>query len=676
VLVNKYAQSNGKGLWRKCIVLLLIAVCSTNTYAQGNAPAVTEAWPAAAAFLRFEVLPVDDSAELLTLFFTDRPDSKSYDESDVPVISLLRDTLGSPDPEVHQLRYVWVHTYAAPGLKQRVAAATPFVYSKFGNAGTTKLGIPTPVMDLSVEDDRLWKGIWSMGLKAAVFDPKIYLIETAIQTYGANRSEYLDMQFARAAMAIDMDDAFSEVPILTDSERRLLQQRFAERNRMLAPLLNNTQLERLYTKEMLEMRETCARNWELLRQRAESEGLYFEPLLLPDGTATHALLWVAREDLEMKREKAFDGRFLSISKPWGDKALLKWSGPTETQYFDSENRRVTDGPHAVRHVELIPLAIYGLDHPKIPALLVDFRKPLNAKARELSHLAFDKVGLRVSTASPIANTAIRFGRTAVRIATRRMGMDLFQPSRIGSYSQLKMVLSTNPGISSDMRLEIGRRVEHVATNPLENDLNTEVAIARGQYRALRNYALSSDGLVADLDRDRRAELTTSAHGGFSKFLLRAGGVVSFGLLRHREKEQTDTESVLEAQRRIRNQTDFLRDVVKSGPHLDVHWDIHKVRNALLDVSAGESMSRYALSETAFRIFGQSENYEVRQVALETLHQVNSTTARKRLQQIASDESLAPIWRNQSASFLGAGASKPGEERPPVVGATLLAAADD
>jgi len=227
-----------------------------------------------------------------------------------------------------------------------------------------------------------------------------------------------------------------------------------------------------------------------------------------------------------------------------------------------------------------------------------------------------------------------------------------------------------------MRLEIGRRVEHVATNPLENDLTTEVAIARGQYRALRNYALSSDGLAAELGRDRRAELTTSAHGGFSKFLLRAGGVVSFGLLRHHEKERTDTESVLEAQRRIRNQTDFLRDVVKSGPHIDVHWDIHKVRNALLDVSAGESMSRYALSETAFRLFGQSESYEVRQVALETLHHVNTTTARKRLQQIASDSSLAPIWRNQSASFLGAGESKPGEELPPVVGATLLAAADD
>src|SRR4029079_2843027 len=168
--------------------------------------------------------------------------------------------------------------------------------------------------------------------------------------------------------------------------------------------------------------------------------------------------------------------------------------------FDSENRRVSDPSSAVRQVELIPLALYGLDHPKIPALLIDFRKPLNAKARELSHVAFEKIGTRVVVGSPFANLAIRFGRTAARVATRRMGVDLFQPSRRLSYSQLKMVLSTNPGISSTMRYEIARRVERVAMNPLENDLDTEVVLARSQYRALLDYASRPDGLRVDLAR--------------------------------------------------------------------------------------------------------------------------------------------------------------------------------
>jgi len=531
-------------------------------------------------------------------------------------------------------------------------------------------------MDLSVADDRLWKNIWGLVLKGAMFDPKIFLIESAIQTYGDNRSKYLQMQFARAATAMDMDDAFSELPMLSNAERRQLQQRFAERNNRLAPLLNDSQLERFYMKGMTTMRQTCARNWELLRQRAEAEELYFEPLLLPDGTATHAILWVAREDLEQNRQKSFDSRFLSISKPWGDKALLNWKGPTETRYFDSENRRVSDGASAVRQVEMIPLALYGLDHPKIPALLVDFRKPLNAKARELSHLAFEKFGTRLVTASPLANAAIRFGRIAARVATRRMGVDLFQPSRLLSYTQLKMVLSSNAGISSAMRLEIGHRVENVAVNPLENDLTTEVALARSQYRALLNYASRPDGLRVDVNRDRRAELTASSHGDLSKFFFRAGGVATFGLYRHREEERPDSESVLEAQRRNLNQTNFLNEVVKSGPHIDVHWDLDKVRQALHDVSTNDSLSEFAMADTAFRIFDQSRDEDVRQLCLETLYQANTTAARKKLQLIAQDTSLAQVWRTRIASYLGGNASKPGEFHPLEAGISLRASGND
>jgi hypothetical protein len=662
--------------WRIAIALFLIAMCSANTFAEEAFINVREIFPTDSARVRFEVVPIDNGAELLTLFFSANPDSNLYEDDDVPLISVLRDTLGSSDPDVHRLRYLWVHTYAAPGLKQRLAAATPFAYSRFGNAATSNVGIPSPVMDLSVAEDRLWKNIWGIVLKGAVLDPKIYLIESAIQTYGENRSNYLQMQFARAATAIDMDDAFSELPMLSDAERRQLQQRFAERNNRLAPLLNDSQLERLYTKGMTTMRQTCARNWELLRQRAEAEGLYFEPLMLPDGTATHVILWVAREELETNRQKAFDGRFLSISKPWGDKALLDWKGSTEMRYFDAEGRRVNDGPNAVRQVEMIPLALYGLDHPKIPALLIDFRKPMNAKARELSHIAFDRVGKGVFTASPIANSAIHFGRIAARVATRRMGVDLFQPSRLLSYTQLKMVLASNPGISSAMRLEIGRRVESVAVNPLENDLPTEVALARSQYRALLDYASRPDGLSADLDRDRRAELTESTHGGFSKFLFRAGGVATFGRYRHREQERPDSEFILQAQRRNLNQTNFLRDVAKSGSYIDVHWDLEKVRQALRDVSATDSMSQLAMADTAFRIFGQSRDEDVRQLCLETLYQSNTPASRKRLQQIAEDTSQSQVWRTRSASYLAEDSSKPGAPHPLEVGISLRASGND
>jgi hypothetical protein len=260
-----------------------------------------------------------------------------------------------------------------------------------------------------------------------------------------------------------------------------------------------------------------------------------------------------------------------------------------------------------------------------------------------------------------------------------MGVDLFQPSRLLSYSQLKMVLSSNPGISSAMRLEIGRRVESVAVNPLENNLTTEVALARSQYRALLDYASRPDGLRVDLNRDRRAELTETSHGDFSKFLFRAGGVATFGLYRHREQERPDTESILEAQRRNLNQTNFLHDVVKSGSNIDIHWDLDKVRQALHNVSTNDSLSQFAMADAAFRIFDQSRDEDVRQACLETLYQSNTAASRKKLQQIAQDTSLAQVWRTRSASYLGEGALKPdGKDGnlPLAVGVSLRASGND
>jgi hypothetical protein len=370
-------------------------------------------------------------------------------------------------------------------------------------------------------------------------------------------------------------------------------------------------------------------------------------------------LFVAREDVERRRHDRFDNRFLSIGKPWGDEALLRWKGAREIRYFDAENRRVLSANDAARSVELIPLALYGLDHPKIPALLVDFRKPLNAKSRELSRRAFDEVGARVTTGAGLSNTMIRFGRSAASLMAQRAGMDLLQPSRFLSYAQLKTALSVSPALSEAMRDEISKRVEQVASNPLENDLDTEIELARSQYRALVDYAGQANGLRADLNRDRRAELTTSAHGSGSKFLLRLGGVLTLGLYRHREEERPELNSSLEAQRRALNRRQFLKDVAKSGADLDVRWDAEKVRNALSGAYAEASLPEDELADIAFHIFHRTHDEDTRRVCLVTLHQLDTNAARKKLAILAANTSLDVKWREASVNYLrnpGSGAS--------------------
>ena len=54
------------------------------------------------------------------------------------------------------------------------------------------------------------------------------------------------------------------------------------------------------------------------------------------------------------------------------------------RYFDADSRRVSSDTPGAEAIEMIPLALYGLEHAKIPALLVDFRDQGNPKRRELT----------------------------------------------------------------------------------------------------------------------------------------------------------------------------------------------------------------------------------------------------------------------------------------------------
>jgi hypothetical protein len=206
-LVNRRFRSKRTSHWYRMALGLIIFLMPYPVQAEVPEPSVTS--PIAAASVRFEVVPIDPGAELLTLFFTDNPDGDVESGQEVPLITVLRDTLGSADPAVHRLRYVWVHTNASPGLRQRIAAATPFVYSRVGNTRTPKNGKPSPAMDLSEPEDRVWKSLWEILLKGAIVDPRLSLLESVMQTYGENRSLYVEAQLARASTALDMEDSSS-----------------------------------------------------------------------------------------------------------------------------------------------------------------------------------------------------------------------------------------------------------------------------------------------------------------------------------------------------------------------------------------------------------------------------------------------------------------------------------
>jgi hypothetical protein len=620
-----------------------------------NAAQTTEtlAAPAAEKLFHLERKAVAGGAELLTVFGNLRgPEDKENGGADVPLVSILRDTLGDTDPENDRLRYVWMHTYTHPTFKQRLASGVPFLYRRVGNKKGAD-STPPPVIDLSSPDRDVWRRMMWAALQSIFFDPYGIAVKSAVRTFRRNADDYRKAHIIRALAILSLYEAGTEsAPVFSPVEMREIQARLMLAERTFGGIIDDSYLQRVYEKETTAWADLRGHNWELLRQRAEAEGLFFEPLLLPDGNATHAMLWVARDELETNRQRRYSNRFLNIANPWKDKRLSKWNGYTETRYLDAENRFVAADAAGARRVELIPLALYGLDHPKIPMLLVDFRDTGNAKRREMSRRLLEDVARNVLSLSKFGDIHYFLGRTVYDYVTGKRGMDINQPSRLRAYSQLKLLLSLSASLDPELREELSRRVERVSMNPLENDRASETELARKQYAALVAYAQRADGLPATLDRDRRAELVPLVHGRTGRFMLRFANLLSLGLYTHREdatperqREQLDTERRLAFHRR------FLREVSKSSPLVEVVWNMEEVRRSLRFIADYGSRADAKTSAAAARIFARTHDDETRRLCLNSLYRINNETAKAELLRIYQTAGLAPELRSLSLEYL-------------------------
>ncbi|MCA1556792.1 MAG: hypothetical protein LC747_08905, partial [Acidobacteria bacterium] len=402
-------------------------------------------------------------------------------------------------------------------------------------------------------------------------------------------------------------------------ELKEIQARLMLSQKTFGGLIDDIYLARAYEKQTSQWLDTRGHNWELLRQRAEVEGFYFEPLELPDGNTTHALLWIARSDIGTNRGRRYDKRFLNLANPWSDKRLLNWRGYAETRYFDAENRRVSAETPGARAVELVPLALYGLDHPKIPILLVDFRDNLNPKAREMSQRVLQDIARATVNFSKL-DLPYFLGRAVYDFVTDRRGMDVNQPSRLRAYSQLKLLLALNASLDPKLRDELMQSLERVSLNPLENDTEVEARLAREQYAALLDYARRpSGGLIAKLVRDRRAELTPLVHSRPERVLLRLANLTSFGLYTHREKASPEEQiATLNDARKLSHHRQFLREVARSSAEVEVQWNIADVRRSLEFIAEHGERADGKTAAVIGRIFAHTKDEEIQKLCLSGL----------------------------------------------------------
>jgi hypothetical protein len=102
----------------------------------------------------WNAIPVGDSAQLLTPFCRACNVYNSA-ERDVPLVSVLRDTLGDHTAENGRVTYVWLLMYAHPRVRQRLLSAVPFFYWRVskGSESVSEHDMAPP-MDLSAPERR------------------------------------------------------------------------------------------------------------------------------------------------------------------------------------------------------------------------------------------------------------------------------------------------------------------------------------------------------------------------------------------------------------------------------------------------------------------------------------------------------------------------------------------
>lgn len=551
---------------------------------------------------RLEVAPVADGAELITVFGRLHDPASGAQDLEVPLLAVLRDSLGDSDPANDRLRSVWILTSTRPTPWQRAASALSFGYFRAGSRSHANR-VPSPALDLASPSRSVYGNLFSDGLQALEFDPLGAAVRSTTRTYRGNSSDYSKLQAFQALATLDnLERDPASASVLPDSQLREIYSRLSLSTRTFGGLVQEQQLSKYYDKKTSQMQQNRGHNWELLRQRAELNGLIFEPLAVESGSPSEALLWIARADLAARDERSFDGQFLSIANPWTDDRLMHWTGYTQLRYFDSDRHSVPPGTPGARAEEMIPLAFYSLDYPRVPLLLADFRDSLRPKRREMVSQGASSIVTGVFGLTRFGNPSFFAADAAWTFVRGRHGATVNRSARLEAYSEAREFLSVDCGLDPALQVELQRRLDHLALNPRENDVSHEAHLAREQYSALLQYLESPRG-VTKLERDRRKELEAYIQSPGRRFAAGLGRIFTRGPRVDPEKLDSILHAQLDADRRTAYHVRFLNELLASSPSPDVVWDADAIGRSVSALSSDASVNlktQHLLSEVCAR----------------------------------------------------------------------------
>lgn len=601
---------------------------------------------------RTEKVPVAGGAEIVTVLARRKAEGNVQGPTtDLPVISVLRDTLGDERPENDRLRYVWLHSYTRPSLAQKLSAVVPFLYSRTTNKDNVGSEPPPAVIDLQKSDKRIWNKIFWVLFKRLVLGEFGLGVTAPTFQFRQNARDHHRVAVASAMAVLSLYQNTEGEKLFDETELKDMQAILALTDKAFGWHMRSENLGRVYEKDVAKIRDYRGHNWELLRQMAERQGLLFEPLIMPDGSARHAIVWTSTDDVAANKGNKFEGRFLNIKNPWRDDKLRDWKGYSQTRWYDENDRLVEPNTPNAKKRTLIPLALYGLDHPKIPVILIDFRNGGNPKIREITKRALADVTGNVVNVTAFKGLGFALGRYVYEFVTGRRGADLNQSSRLRSYAQLKMLISLDESLDPDLREELAERIETVSLNPLENDADVQEKIARKQYQNLLDYARDPRGLPEKIRNDRREEMNRLNHGKTARAIFAIGHTLTFGLFTHREDDTPELIAKMDVRRQLDYYERVIRETAVASSRPEIDSDVEKLRRALAFVSANGNTAGEKTTRSIAKIFAITSDDDLRSLCLAGLYRINSNAAKGELLAIYKDEKTLARWRDTCAKYL-------------------------
>jgi hypothetical protein len=530
----------------------------------------------------WRVTPVGGTAQLVTLFCQQCEKGAIHPDNDIPLVAVLRDTLGDADPENDRLTSVWLLTYSRPNITQRLLSAIPFFYWRVGSGSHPSGAKGTaPLLDLTSLQHPMIKTIERDVLQWAMLDPSTTPIRATSRAYRTNETDHERLHLTEAISYLRESPSEDGAAALTTKQVNILIARLELRKALLGGFVSERAAARVGEEEKIKYERTRSRNWELLREYADKTGLYFEPLNLAGTSGEYAMLWFPLDERAEPEGTQLGSvwKLLNIRNPWKDPRLTSPSLTAYTRELDENGGLLPVGKNGVTQLKLAPLSVYSLNYPKMPLLLVDFRNTMHVKWHEMTQRSINEVTAGIIGISHFTNWYYYVAADLYDFIESRHGSGMNLASRLDCYSQFRVKLQLDDQLDARLRHEMEERVNSLAVNPLEAAPQSETVAAVRRFGLLEEEA-AMGRLAERVERSRRAELALDAEtkkGVLRDYLLH---VATLGTYTHLAKPNATNLALIDNYRRAQYALAWLDQISYDGTPPEVAYDAPKIQRAI------------------------------------------------------------------------------------------------